>query len=377
MHIAFYAPMKPPDHPVPSGDRRMAQLLIRALGLAGHRVSIASRLRSYDGAGEPAAQRRIRTAAERAAERYAARRRQDAPDLWFTYHCYHKAPDYIGPRVADALGIPFVVADASVAPKQAAGPWSEGYAAANAAVRRADRIIAFDPVDVPGVAALRAGEDTIVTLRPLAEDTAPDAAVRADVRADARAGLAQTLGLDPSIPWLATAAMMRPGAKMRSYRVLANALRRLTDKRWALLIAGDGAARPEVEAAFAGLDGVRFLGQIDDAAVRRLYRATDLAAWPAVDESYCMALVEAQAAGLPAVAGNRPGIAAVIDDGTTGLLTPVGDADAFARALASLIDMPARRGAMAAAAAHIAQRFDLRSSAARLDAILRSVRPAS
>jgi glycosyltransferase involved in cell wall biosynthesis len=90
-----------------------------------------------------------------------------------------------------------------------------------------------------------------------------------------------------------------------------------------------------------------------------------------------MALVEAQAAGLPAVAGNRPGIAAVIDDGTTGLLTPVGDADAFARALASLIDVPARRAAMAAAAAHTAQRFDLRSSAAQLDAILRSVQRAS
>jgi glycosyltransferase involved in cell wall biosynthesis len=372
MHIAFYAPMKPPDHPVPSGDRRMAQLLIRALDVAGHRVSIASRLRSYDGAGEPAAQRRIRTAAERVAERYAARRRKDGPDLWFTYHCYHKAPDHIGPRVADALGIPFVVADASVAPKQAAGRWAEGYAAANAAVRRADRIIAFDPIDVPGVAALRAGQDAIVTLRPLAEDTAPDAAGCAA----ARAGLAQTLGLDPSIPWLATAAMMRPGAKLQSYRVLAEAMRRLTDKRWALLIAGDGAARPEVESAFAGLGGVRFLGQIDDAAVRRLHLAADLAAWPAVDESYCMALVEAQAAGLPAVAGNRPGIAAVIDDGTTGLLTPVGDAVAFAGALAALIDDPARRSAMAAAAAGAAQRFDLRSSAARLDAILRSVRPA-
>ena len=36
-------------------------------------------------------------------------------------------------------------------------------------------IIAFDPVDVAGVAALRAGEDAIVTLRPLAEDAAPDA----------------------------------------------------------------------------------------------------------------------------------------------------------------------------------------------------------
>ncbi len=34
MRIAFYAPLKPPDHPVPSGDRRMARLLIAALAAA-------------------------------------------------------------------------------------------------------------------------------------------------------------------------------------------------------------------------------------------------------------------------------------------------------------------------------------------------------
>jgi hypothetical protein len=46
--VAFYAPLKPPDHPVPSGDRRMARALIAALTLAGCPVELASRLRSYD-----------------------------------------------------------------------------------------------------------------------------------------------------------------------------------------------------------------------------------------------------------------------------------------------------------------------------------------
>src|SRR4051812_6266828 len=40
MRVAFYAPMKPPDHPVPSGDRRMAQLLLAALGFAGYETYI-------------------------------------------------------------------------------------------------------------------------------------------------------------------------------------------------------------------------------------------------------------------------------------------------------------------------------------------------
>ena len=38
MRIAFYAPMKPPNHPVPSGDRTMARLMMAALELAGHEV---------------------------------------------------------------------------------------------------------------------------------------------------------------------------------------------------------------------------------------------------------------------------------------------------------------------------------------------------
>lgn len=370
MHIAFYAPMKSPDHPVPSGDRRMAQLLIRALALAGHRVSLASRLRSYDGAGSAAVQRRIRDSAGRLAARYAADRRADPPDLWFTYHCYHKAPDHLGPRVADALGIPFVVADASVAPKQAAGPWAEGHMAANAAILRADRVIAFDPLDVPCVATLRAGRADVVTLPPLADRPSGGA----DARAAARRDLARTLRLNPATPWLVATAMMRPGAKCASYRLLAGALRRLAGRRWALLVAGDGAARTEIEAFFAGIEPVRFLGQIDGAAVRRLHAAADLAVWPALDEAYCMALVEAQAAGLPVIAGARPGIAAVVEDGKTGHLTPVGDEAAFARAIAGLLDDPARRRTMAAAAANAAHRFDLPAAARRLDEILAAAR---
>ena len=59
MRIAFYAPLKPPDHPVPSGDRRVAGLLLDALRLAGHRPFVASRLRIYDGHGDPARQARL------------------------------------------------------------------------------------------------------------------------------------------------------------------------------------------------------------------------------------------------------------------------------------------------------------------------------
>lgn len=365
MRIAFYAPMKPPDHPVPSGDRRMAQLILRALRAAGHRASIASRLRSYDGNGCAGTQRRIATTAKRIASRYVARYRGRAPDLWFTFHCYHKAPDLLGPAVADAFGIPYVIADASVAPKQEGGAWADGYAAANAAIRRADRLIAFDPADVPALRRLRDSRD-IVSIPPLAEP----AATETKDRNGARAALAVELDLDPAMPWFASVAMMRPGAKLQSYEVLSGALGRIADRPWALLIAGDGPARSDVEALFIGFDTVRFLGQVDATAIDRLYRACDLALWPAVDEGYCMALVEAQIVGLPVVAGNRPGIANVVADGRTGLLTRVGDDTAFARAILTLLDDPDRRDAMADAARRHARRFALTGAADTLDAVL-------
>ncbi|MGG2478788.1 glycosyltransferase family 4 protein, partial [Rhizobium sp. BR5] len=47
MKIAFYSPLKSPNHPVPSGDRLMARLLMKAMTMGGHDVFVASELRSF------------------------------------------------------------------------------------------------------------------------------------------------------------------------------------------------------------------------------------------------------------------------------------------------------------------------------------------
>jgi len=120
MRVAFYAPLKPPDHPVASGDRTMARGLIAALKLAGHDVEVASDFRSYDD-GDAERQKQLRDEGRKLAERYVRKGKRSAvrPDLWFTYHLYHKAPDWVGPVVTKKLGVPYVVAEASYAPKQA------------------------------------------------------------------------------------------------------------------------------------------------------------------------------------------------------------------------------------------------------------------
>ena len=131
MRIAFYAPLKAHDHPVASGDRLIAGLLVRALERAGHDVVTASRIRAFDGAGDRRRQLRLAheagVEARRLLERWTGS--SAAPRCWFTYHLYHKAPDWIGPRVSAGLGIPYVVAEASHAPKRARGAWRHGHRA--------------------------------------------------------------------------------------------------------------------------------------------------------------------------------------------------------------------------------------------------------
>lgn len=367
MRIAFYAPMKPPDHPVPSGDREMARHLWATLEKAGYRPVLASRFVSYEPSGDVAAQERLaeagRATAAALVRQFRARPAVDRPRLWFTYHLYHKAPDWLGPQVAAALAIPYVVAEASHAGKQANGRWATGYRAAAAAIAAADLLFSPNPDDDEGIRPLLAEAGRLVPIRP-GIDATPFVVARTNA-ADHRRHLAATHAIDPGLPWLATAAMMRPGAKLASYGVLADALARLADRPWRLLVAGDGPASEAVRAAFAPVrERIAWLGQVSETAKAPLLAAADLYVWPAIDEAYGVALIEAQAAGLPVVAGARPGVANVVTDGQTGLLAPTGDAAAFAAAVARLLDDPAERGRLAAqAAAHALRHHHLEAAA--------------
>ena len=110
MRISFYAPLKPPDHPVASGDRAMARALISALRICGHEVAVPSVFRAFDG-GTADRQERLRTVGLRLADRIVRRfSAGPKPDLWFTYHLYHNAPHWLGPTVTHALRIPYVPA---------------------------------------------------------------------------------------------------------------------------------------------------------------------------------------------------------------------------------------------------------------------------
>ena len=349
MRIAFYAPLKGPTHPAPSGDRRMARQFIAALQYAGHEVEVASSLRSFEGDGLPERQTAIRKSAETEAEniikQIRSRPRADRPDVWFTYHLYYKAPDWIGPTVCASLGLAYVVAEASYAPKRAKGPWALGHDAVAKALRVADAVIALTQRDMRCVHPLLSDHAKQFYLPPFL-DTSSDGASAPDkgTRDRSRRSFAKRHGLNIDKHWLLTVAMMRAGDKLDSYRLLARASAALPGDDWQLVIVGDGEARSDVEAAFSslGLAGeggrIAWTGELPGSALSDIYASCDVFIWPAINEAYGMALLEAQAAGLPLIAGNEGGVPDVMCDGITGLLVDSSNPEEFAAAVRSLLD---------------------------------------
>ena len=373
MRIAFYAPMKSPDHPIPSGDQIVGRALISALESAGHDVDICCRIRTWQKFPDARRQERLAKLSKRAAEmlvRRYQRRPGQRPDLWFTYHLYHKAPDWLGPAVSERMGIPYVVAEASFAPKRAEGHWDVGHKAAEAAIRQAKVIFGMNSLDANCVAPLASDGAGMVQLKPfLAGEAGPGRAGRGQ----ARWALSARYGLDPEIPWLLTVAMMRDDAKLRSYETLAAALDQVSGASWQLVVAGDGEVRSEVERLFP-LDRAVFTGQLGADGLAVLYSAADLYVWPAINEAYGMALLEAQAAGLPVVAGDTGGVGDIVRHGETGLLVPVGDAAAFAEAVMSMLGDEDRLRDMGGQAAEVAQReHSLEAASATMRPILEAL----
>lgn len=362
MPIAFYAPLKSPDHPVPSGDRQMARLLMAALERAGYAPRAASSLRGYLPEGD-CGLAALKSAAEAEVCRLLDAYRSGAllaPDLWFTYHPYYKAPDLIGPPVARGLNVPYVTAEASHANKRANGPWAEAHRLNQDGLESADLSFYFTERDREGLLHLIDDTRKVSHLPPftdlagIPERTQWETGAEGPIR-------------------LITVAMMRRDVKLDSYRMLAEALCGLQALGWSLDIVGDGEARAEVERAFAPLpqDRLTWHGRLTPDEIAPLYGRSDLYIWPGFGEAYGMAFLEAQAAGLAVVAQDTGGIASVVAEGRTGLLTPLGDVEAYRNGLATLMQDRQQLAAYGRAAQiFVRQERSIETAAARLKTAL-------
>ncbi len=367
MQIAFYAPIKPPDDPVPSGDRQMARQLMAALKLAGHDVLLASDLRTF--ARAPSGDRLVELgrAADREIERLSARisalPQASRPDAWLTYHPYYKSPDLIGPEICKRFAIAYFTAEASYAAKHEIDNWRTWQSVSRKALQLASAHFCMTGRDREGIAALLGGQEKLVDLPPFI-DTDPFVS----------GGPEHLPEIDPAAPVrLITVAMMREGVKLMSYQALAKALSGLTGLNWILTVVGGGPAQDQVWAAFGAFpEGrVRFAGALQDNQVREALFDADLFLWPGIGEAYGVAYLEAQAAGLPVVAFRSGGVESVVRDQETGLLIEEHDVDAYAKAVSLLItDCKLRRTMGHAAHDFVLGERDLAHAAAVLDRVI-------
>jgi glycosyltransferase involved in cell wall biosynthesis len=370
MRVAFFAPLKAVDHPVPSGDRLMARSFVTLLKDLGHDVRIAARLRTFDRNGDPLRQTRLQAiAAAKARRLIEAAARGDAPDLWFTYHAYHKAPDWFGPTVSQALGIPYVIAEASIAGKQAAGPWDLGHRATIEAVNAADAVLALTRVDGRGLGSFMDDPTRLVLFPPFLLTASPGR----NEHGVLRSRIALELGLPTDVAWLVTVAMMRPDIKRESYRLLARSLAGLTRNDWCLLVIGDGEAGEEIRGTLKAVahEKVRFLGECRAQEIANVCLAGDLFFWPALREAYGMAILEALSFGLPVVACDEGGVADLVEHGVNGLLASQRSADTLAGHVDLLIaDRQLRERLGAQAAARVAEHHSRAAAGRRLAGVL-------
>ncbi len=156
----------------------------------------------------------------------------------------------------------------------------------------------------------------------------PDPVTRAIVR--------RNLGLDGEYLWLA-AGRLEP---VKDYATLLQAMA-ATPQPARLLIAGGGPLESQLRSLSRELgleQRVRFLGFQPD--LRRWMQAADGFVLSSRWEGLPMALLEAAACAVPAVATRVPGTREVITDGQTGLLAAAGNSLALQEAMTRMMQIP-------------------------------------
>lgn len=345
MTLAFFAPLKSPYHTVPSGDRAMARALMAALEYAGYAVALVSELRLYEKWGDKAQQSELEGSAKAEIDRLLKDPATKSWQAWVTYHNYYKAPDLIGPAVSRALGIPYLQIESTRARKRLFGPWAGFAHAAEAASDAADTIFYFTHRDAETLRRDAPAGQNLIHLAPFLS--------RADLPPESRRqGPMLNVG------------MMRHGDKLASYQLIADSLALLPDNfDWTLKIAGDGPARLNVERMMAPFGPrVTFLGVQKADALAMHYANASLFFWPGVNEAFGLVYLEAQAAGLPVVAQDRPGVRDVVH-GTHP--PPRAGAEAMAHQIVQLMSDQAERDRLGTAARDQMQAHHLLGNAAK------------
>jgi len=112
-----------------------------------------------------------------------------------------------------------------------------------------------------------------------------------------------------------------------------------------LILAGDGPARAALQQQSAGIPEIYFTGRLDRRVLRAFYALADVFVFPSTTDTFGMAVLEAQAFGLPAVVADTGGPPEIVRHGRTGYALPVDDLEMWVQTLSRLLDARRRNPA--------------------------------
>ena len=115
-------------------------------------------------------------------------------------------------------------------------------------------------------------------------------------------------------------------ANFKGVDILLDAAKMYEDKepKTLTLIVGDGDERDKLHAQAKDLDlkAVRFLGNVNQEALRHLYNIADVSLVPSRREPFGLVAIEAMACGIPVIATNQGGLPDFVNDSVGALVEP-------------------------------------------------------
>lgn len=124
------------------------------------------------------------------------------------------------------------------------------------------------------------------------------------------------------------------------------------------------------------LPNAHAIGSLSHQQLREAYRQARVLLFPSRLEGFGLAAAEAMACATPVVCTARSSLPEIVEDGTTGLLCPMDDVQAFVRAVRYLRENPEVLAAMGQRArATAVQRFSLDTMVARYAALFATLNP--
>jgi len=368
LRIAFFAPIKPPDHHIPSGDRLIAQNLMKIFELAGHNAELASRYICYSKRSNPEILVERKEGALKEAERlithYSALEKSERPELWITYHPYCKAPDWIGPLVSKALSIPYITIEAARTGQGGSeDEWKSWREEAQPGIIHADLHLVFKPSDRAYLTELLGSDEKLANFPTFMDFDTEQTTLPA----------ALPNHWDSNSPVLVTTGMMRKGKKDKNFYILAEILSGIIGQDWNLIIIGGGPEEENIRTAFSVISETRmhWTGLIEQSQVLQWMAAADVFIWPGWKEPIGMVYLEAQLQRLPVIAYKSMGVPLVVEHGKTGLLAEENSINEIQQNILTLLNDASLREQMGDAGRNkVVTKHSLEAAAKRLNAVV-------